>query len=96
MARSARQLIAHVQSLGGCLTQQDMAAVSPVWRDPLAVAYRELQVHTPPPPGEGFQFLLSLRILDGFDLAAHGARWRRTIWTRSGAPSASPPARVSR
>ncbi len=79
----ARQLIAHVQSLGGCLTQQDMAAVSPVWRDPLAVAYRELQVHTPPPPGEGFQFLLSLRILDGFGLAAmerDGVDHLDTVW----------------
>ncbi len=78
-----RRVIEHVQSLGGCLTMQDMAAVSPVWRDPLVAAYRGLQVHTLPPPGEGFQFLLTLRILDGFDLAAMpcgGVEHLDTLW----------------
>jgi gamma-glutamyltranspeptidase/glutathione hydrolase len=65
-----RQMIAHVQSLGGCLTMEDMAAVSPVWLDPLSAEYRGLRVHTLPPPCEGFQFLLTLRILDGFPLGA--------------------------
>ena len=31
--------------------------------------YRGRVVHVPPPPCEGFQFLLTLRILEGFDLA---------------------------
>ena len=78
-----RKIIAHVQELGGCLTLQDMAAVSPVWLDPLVADYRGLQVHTPPPPGEGFQFLLTLRVLDGFDLPAmppDGADQLDTVW----------------
>jgi gamma-glutamyltranspeptidase/glutathione hydrolase len=65
-----RQVVQHVQSLGGCLTMEDMGAVSPVWLDPLAADYRGLRVHTLPPPCEGFQFLLTLRILEGFDLKA--------------------------
>jgi len=65
-----RQVVAHLASLGGCLTMEDMAAVSPVWLDPVAAEYRGLRVHTLPPPCEGFQFLLTLRILDGFDLKA--------------------------
>ena len=78
-----RKVIAHVQSLGCCLTMQDMAAVDPVWREPLAAAYRGLQVHVPPPPGEGWQVLLTLRILDGFDLGAMergGADHLDTVW----------------
>lgn len=78
-----RKLAAHVQALGGCLTAQDLAAVSPVWRDPLAAAYRGVQMHTLPPPCEGFQFLLSLRILDGFDLKAmprDGVEQLDTVW----------------
>lgn len=66
----ARQVVAHVQALGGCLTMPDLAAVAPAWHDPAVAAYRGLQVHTPPPPGEGFQFLLTLSILDGFELKA--------------------------
>jgi gamma-glutamyltranspeptidase/glutathione hydrolase len=62
-------LVAHVQKLGGCLTIGDLEAVAPSWLDPLSASYRDLVVHTLPPPCEGFQYLLTLRILDGFDLA---------------------------
>ncbi len=65
-----RALVAHVRSLGGCLTQDDLESVEPVWLDPLVVSYRGLTVHTLPPPCEGFQYLLTLRILDGFNLSA--------------------------
>jgi gamma-glutamyltranspeptidase/glutathione hydrolase len=62
------RMVAHLQSLGGCLTMDDLTDVAPAWIEPLQVAYRGLQVHTLPPPCEGFQFLLTLRILEGFDL----------------------------
>jgi gamma-glutamyltranspeptidase/glutathione hydrolase len=65
-----RKIVAHLAELGGCITEADFAAVQPTWIDPLAVKYRDLLVHTLPPPCEGFQFLLALRILDGFDMAA--------------------------
>jgi len=45
-----RRVIEHVQSLGGCLTMEDMAAVSPVWLDPVTACYRGLSVYTLPPP----------------------------------------------
>ncbi|RDJ20463.1 gamma-glutamyltranspeptidase [Bosea caraganae] len=60
---------AHLKALGGTLTMADLARVAPRWREPLAVSYRGRLVHVPPPPCEGFQFLLTLRILEGFDLA---------------------------
>jgi gamma-glutamyltranspeptidase / glutathione hydrolase len=63
-------LVAHVQALGGCLTLADLESVEPVWLDPLTAAYRGLNVHTLPPPCEGFQYLLTLRMLDGFELGA--------------------------
>ena len=65
-----RAVVAQVRGLGGCLTLADLESVEPVWLDPLTAAYRGLDVHTLPPPCEGFQYLLTLRILDGFDLAA--------------------------
>ena len=63
-----RRMVAHLASLGGCLSEADLAAVRPVWLDPLEVAYRDIRMHTLPPPCEGLQYLLGLRILDGFDL----------------------------
>ena len=63
-------LIAHVQSLGGCLTMEDLEAVKPEWLDPLSVSYRGLLVHTLPPPCEGFQYLLTLAMLDSVPLGS--------------------------
>jgi gamma-glutamyltranspeptidase / glutathione hydrolase len=65
-----RALVAHVRALGGCLTLADLESVEPVWLDPLTATYRGLDVHTLPPPCEGFQYLLTLRILAGFDIAS--------------------------
>jgi gamma-glutamyltranspeptidase/glutathione hydrolase len=62
-------MVAHVQALGGCLTMADLEAVRPVWLDPLVAPYRDLAVHTLPPPCEGFQYLLTLRLLDGLALS---------------------------
>ena len=64
-----QQIIDHLQALGGTLTADDLAAVQPVWRKPVQASYRGLLVHVPPPPCEGFQLLLTLRLLEGFDLA---------------------------
>lgn len=78
-----RKIISHLESLGGCMTLNDLESVRPVWKDPVAAMYRGLKVHTPPPPCEGFQFLLALRILEGFDLARlerNGVEHLDTIW----------------
>ncbi len=64
------KVVAHLKALGGTLTMADLDAVRTVWREPLAASYRGLTVHVPPPPCEGFQFLLTLRLLDGLDLAS--------------------------
>ncbi len=63
-------MVAHLDQHGGCLSMQDLAAVRPEFEDPLSADYRGLVAHVPPPPCEAFQFLLTLRILDGFDLGA--------------------------
>ncbi|WP_264713857.1 gamma-glutamyltransferase family protein [Limobrevibacterium gyesilva] len=78
-----RAMIEHMQTLGGCLTMADLEAVQPVWLDPLSVTYRDLTVHSLPPPCEAFQYLLTLRILDGFDLAAlepNGVEHLDIVW----------------
>jgi len=62
-------IIGHLAAEGGTLTMADLATIAPRWREPLAARYRDRLVHVPPPACEGFQVLLTLRILDGVDLA---------------------------
>ncbi len=64
-----KAIIAHVQAGGGTMTMADLARVQPRWADAATARYRGLTVHVPPPPCEGFQMLLALRLLDGVDLA---------------------------
>ena len=65
-----KAMIAHIRSLGGCMSMADLEAVEPEWQEPVTAAYRDLLVNVPPPPAESFQFPLTLRILDGFDLSS--------------------------
>ncbi len=65
-----RALVDCVSQAGGCISQRDLAAVRPRWVTPLDASYRGRIVHAPPPPSEAFQYLLTLRILDGFDLGS--------------------------
>jgi gamma-glutamyltranspeptidase/glutathione hydrolase len=77
------RIVDHLARLGGTLTLEDLAAVTPVWKDPIGVRYRDLDVLTLPPPCEGFQFLLTLRILDGIDVRATeplGVTHLDTVW----------------
>ncbi len=81
--RLGQKLVAHLQSLGGCMTVADLEAVAPDWDRPVSAAYRDLTVHTLRPPAQAFQFLLTLRILDGFNLGAmerDGVEHLDTVW----------------
>ncbi len=65
-----KKLIDRITELGGTLTLEDLLDTKARWIDPLAVAYRGRTINVPPPPCEAFQYLLTLRILEGFDLAS--------------------------
>jgi gamma-glutamyltranspeptidase/glutathione hydrolase len=64
------QIVAHIAAGGGNLTMDDLRAFQPVWKEPVAASYRGLLVHVPPPPSEGFQILLALRLLEAIDFSA--------------------------
>ena len=65
------EAIAHaVQSAGGCLTYEDLAAHHSTWDEPIFVTYRDLCIWECPPNGQGLAALLALNLLEGFDLAA--------------------------
>jgi len=64
------KMIAHLRSLGGCMTMADLDAVAPLWEDPVSVTYRGHEIHVPPPPAESFQILLTLKLLEPIDFGA--------------------------
>jgi gamma-glutamyltranspeptidase / glutathione hydrolase len=76
-------LVAHLQALGGCMTLADLLTAQPVWAEPVAAPYHDFLVHTVPPPCQGFQYLLTLRILEGLGLASlerEGVAHLDTVW----------------
>ncbi len=50
---TAKILAAHMQSKGGILTTEDLAAYEAVWRDPIVFSYRELKIISMAPPSSG-------------------------------------------
>jgi gamma-glutamyltranspeptidase/glutathione hydrolase len=78
-----RSVVAHLEALGGCLSMDDLGAMRPVWKEPITASYRGLTVNVPPPPCEGFQFLLTLRILEGLGLGTmqrNGVEHLDSMW----------------
>ena len=68
----ARAIARAVQDAGGWITEQDLAAFRPEWRQPATIAYRGHDVYTMPTPFSAFQMLETLNILEGFDLRGWG------------------------
>ena len=70
--RIAEKIVAASREAGGLLDSGDLASFAPRWQKPLSSSYRGVQIHTPTFPGTGIQILETLKILEQFDLAAHG------------------------
>ena len=72
----AAEIAALVQSLGGLLCEEDLAAVSCDRVEPVSAHYRGVEIFELPPNGQGIAALTLLKILEQFDLASldpHGA-----------------------
>lgn len=65
-----RKMVEHLQAGSGFISMADLDDFALAFSEPMQVAYRDLIVHTVPPPAESFQAILTLAILAGFDLAA--------------------------
>ncbi|MGH7398482.1 MAG: gamma-glutamyltransferase, partial [Candidatus Rokuibacteriota bacterium] len=55
----------------GFLTAEDLAAHEGEWGEPLSSTYRGYTVYETPPPTQGLAALLTLNLLEGFDLNRH-------------------------
>ncbi|GAB3312201.1 gamma-glutamyltransferase [Hymenobacter humi] len=70
---TARLLLAEMKRSGGLVSQKDLDAYQPKWREPLRGRYREYDVITMPPPSSGGVALLQmLQMLEPIDLAQAG------------------------
>ena len=66
----AESIAGVVQQAGGCLCEEDLAAHSSSWEQPISTTYRNIRVWECPPNGQGLAALLALNLLEGFDIAS--------------------------
>ncbi|WP_176706018.1 gamma-glutamyltransferase [Paenibacillus hemerocallicola] len=65
----ARRIVDTVQSHGGIVTLDDLAAYRAKVVQPIHTGYRDYEVFTPPLGAGGLTVLQALRVLEGFDVA---------------------------
>jgi gamma-glutamyltranspeptidase/glutathione hydrolase len=65
----ARKIAAFARETDGFITEEDLAAHTSTWVDPISTNYRGYDVWEIPPNGQGIAALVALNILEGFDLA---------------------------
>jgi gamma-glutamyltranspeptidase / glutathione hydrolase len=68
----AKEIARFSQENGGLLTEEDFASYQPSWTTPISINYRGFDVFCPPLPCSGMQYLQTLKIVEGFDMAGMG------------------------
>jgi gamma-glutamyltranspeptidase len=68
--RVARAIVARLER-DGFLTLDDLAAHDGEWGEPLSTTYRGYTVYETPPPTQGLATLLTLNLLEGFEVTRH-------------------------
>jgi gamma-glutamyltranspeptidase/glutathione hydrolase len=66
----AEDMVASLNALGGVHTLEDFAATEATWADPVAGAYKDIELVEHPPNGQGATAILMLNILARFDIAS--------------------------
>ena len=75
----AREIVRSMSAQGGWLSEEDLASYEPVWKEPVGIDYRGYRINCPPPPCSGIQYLESLNILAGYDVANLGHNSAETL-----------------
>ena len=65
------QAIAKRMERDGFLTAEDLAEHTGAWGEPINTTYRGYTVWETPPPTQGITTLMTLNLLEGFDVTAH-------------------------
>ena len=75
----ANKLVRYMEENGGLITQRDLNDFAVEWQEPISVPYRGYRVFAPPPPCQAIQYLETLNIMEGFDVAAMGHNRAATL-----------------
>ena len=67
-----QRLVAHLKTLGGFLTMDDLRRNQPTWVTPISVDFKGYRIWELPPNNQGIAALEMLKILEPYDLAALG------------------------
>jgi gamma-glutamyltranspeptidase/glutathione hydrolase len=75
----ADAIVRYMVETGGLLTKADLANFAPVLVDPISIDYRGHQIFAPPLPCQAIQYLETLAIMEGFDVADMGHNTAETL-----------------
>jgi gamma-glutamyltranspeptidase/glutathione hydrolase len=75
------EVIRVLQAAGGFMTMADLQNFKVAFAAPISTTYRGYTLETIPPPCTAFQVLTTLRLLEGYDLAASGQNSADTLHT---------------
>jgi gamma-glutamyltranspeptidase/glutathione hydrolase len=75
----AQRITRYLEEAGGLLSAADLQAFAPAWLDPIHITYRGYKIFVPPLPCQGIQYLLTLKILEGFEIGALGHNSAETL-----------------
>ncbi len=67
----AEKIAIHARNTGGVMTEEDLAAHEAEWVQTIQKDYRGYTLHEIPPNGQGIAALLTLGILESFDITPH-------------------------
>ncbi len=78
--KTARLLVAEMESGGGLISHEDLSEYRSVWREPVVGSYRGFEIVSMPPPSSGGILLVQmLNMLETQDIASMGFGGSRTI-----------------
>ena len=75
----ADRLVRYMEENGGLITHRDLTDFAVEWQEPISVPYRGYRVFAPPPPCQAIQYLETLNIMEGFDVADLGHNRAATL-----------------
>ena len=75
----ADRLVRYMEENGGLITHRDLTDFAVEWQEPISVPYRGYRVFAPPPPCQAIQYLETLNIMEGFDVAELGHNRAATL-----------------
>jgi len=80
LGETAKKLVNHIQSNGGIITLEDLAAYETVWREPLTFKYDSLQLISMGPPSSGGIVLGQiLKMVEPYPINEYGANSLKSI-----------------